>query len=92
MSAESFTAAELEAGCAAARLYPDRPWPLVVAAVLRAVLPAHDARIRAQAGEDAARAVEEDAITMALDCLCDSRSARIVREVTGASGEAVDSG
>jgi hypothetical protein len=62
----------------------------------RAVLPAHDARVRAQAGEDAARAVEENpgpdpspAIPAWWSGWVEGRddAARIVREVTGASGE-----
>jgi hypothetical protein len=54
---------------------------------------AHDARVRAQAGEDAARAIEAQC-----DCILDSdpcenvTSARIAREVTGASGRVVDGG
>jgi hypothetical protein len=58
--AEPFTDAELETGASAAwnHIPAVNPTPAevdrAVAAALRAVLPAHDARVRAQAGEDIA--------------------------------------
>jgi hypothetical protein len=60
----------------------------------RAALPAHDARIRARAGEDAARALEaagRDPLQN-LAWMYPQQAARIVREVTGATGEQVDGG
>jgi hypothetical protein len=50
----------------------------------RAVLPAHDARIRAQAGEDAARALLGESDTP-MGMISVREATEIVREVTGAT-------
>jgi hypothetical protein len=58
---------------------------------------AHDARVRAQAGEDIARYFDGWAAAAGavhLDAMVESwqEAARLARQVTGASGEAVDGG
>jgi hypothetical protein len=96
-----FTDAELDAGCKAVHeledMTADRHLSVrhEVAAALWAVLPAHDARIRAQAQEDAARALRDQARRErdgTVDQVVLLHAAEIVREVAGATEPEVPDG
>jgi hypothetical protein len=102
MAEQPFTDAELEAACKAVHeledMTADRHLSVrhEVAAALWAVLPAHDARIRAQAGEDIARNFDNWATTAGdhgLDSMVEPwrMAARLARQVTRATGEEVKS-